>query len=91
MVDLRKDDRVFKLSYSLARKRINRLGQKVVIKLNPNDLRRHLATFASPNGVPLEIISKALLKHQNVKTTQVYLGKVSEAEAVRWMDILHGK
>jgi integrase len=25
------------------------------------------------------------------KTTQIYLGKVSEHEAIRWMDILHGK
>jgi len=34
---------------------------------------------------------KTLLPHQNLKTTQVYLGKVSEGEAIRWMDILHGK
>jgi integrase len=91
MADLKKEDRVFKLCCSAARKRINRLGQKVGIKLKPHDLRRHSATFASRNGVPLEIISKVLLRHQNLKTTQVYLGKVSEAEAIRWMDILHGK
>ena len=88
---LAEKDRVFNLCYSTARTRINRLGKKVGIKLNPHDLRRHSATFASRNGVPLEIISKVLLRHQNLKTTQVYLGKVSEAEAIRWMDILHGK
>jgi integrase len=70
---------------------INRLGKKVGITLNPHDLRRHSATFASRNGVPLEIISKVLLRHQNLKTTQVYLGKVSDSEAIRWMDFLHGK
>jgi len=70
---------------------INGLGEKVGIKLNPHDLRRHSATFASRNGVPLEIISKVLLRHQNLKTTQVYLGKVSDSETIRWMDILHGK
>jgi integrase/recombinase XerD len=91
MADLKKEDRVFKLCYSAARTRINRLGQKVGIKLKPHDRRRHSATFASRNGMPLEIISKVLLRHQNLKTTQVYLGKVSEAEAIRWMDILHGK
>jgi integrase/recombinase XerD len=91
MPDLKKEDRVFKLCYSAARTRINRLGQKVGIKLKPHDLRRHSATFTSRTGVPLEIISKVLLRHQNLKTTQVYLGKVSEAEAIRWMDILHGK
>jgi integrase len=88
---MREYDRVFNLCYSTARKMINRLGEKVGIKLKPHDLRRHSATFASRNGIPLEIISKVLLRHQNLKTTQVYLGKVSDSEAIRWMDILHGK
>ena len=91
MKGLKEHDRVFNLSYSTARTMINRLGKKLGIKLNPHDLRRHSATFASRNGVPLEIISKVLLRHQNLKTTQVYLGKVSDSEAIRWMDILHGK
>jgi integrase/recombinase XerD len=43
------------------------------------------------NGVPLEIVSKVILRHQDLKTTQIYLGKVSEHEAIRWMDILHDK
>ena len=88
---LREQDRLFKLCYTTARNIVNRLGEGVGIKLNPHDLRRHSATFASRNGVPLEIISKVILRHQNLKTTQVYLGKVSESEAIRWMDILHGK
>jgi hypothetical protein len=66
-------------------------GQKVGIKLNPRDLRRHSATYASRNGVPLELISKVLLRHQNLMTKQFYLGKVSDSEAIHWMDILHGK
>jgi len=48
-------------------------------------------TFASRNGVPLEVVSKIILRHQDLKTTQVYLGKVSDTEAIRWVDILHGK
>ena len=84
-------DRVFNLCYTNARLMIKKLGEKVGIKLNPHDLRRHSATFASRNGVPLEIISKVLLRHQNLKTTQVYLGKVSDSEAIRWMDVLHEK
>jgi integrase len=88
---LKEQDKVFNLCYSAARTMINGLGEKLGIKLNPHDLRRHSATFASRNGVPLEIISKVLLRHQNLKTTQVYLGKVSDLEAIRWMDILHGK
>jgi integrase/recombinase XerD len=81
---LSEHERVFNLWYTTARTMINGLGEKVGIKLNPHDLRRHSATFASRNGVPLEIISKALLRHQNLKTTQVYLGKVSDSEAIRW-------
>jgi len=88
---LREQDRVFNLSYATARKMIKKLGEKVGIKLNPHDLRRHSATFASRNGVPLGLISKVLLRHQDLKTTQLYLGRVSDSEAIRWMDILHGK
>jgi hypothetical protein len=37
------------------------------------------------------VISKVLLRHQDLKTTQMYLGKISDTEALRWMDVLHGK
>ena len=85
------DDRVFKISYTTVRNPLAELGQSLGIKIAPHDLRRHSATYASRNGVPLEIISKVLLRHADLKTTQVYLGKVSDSEAIRWMDILHGK
>jgi len=49
------------------------------------------ATYASRNGVPLEVVSKVILRHQDLTTTQVYLGKIDDAEAIRWMDILQGK
>jgi hypothetical protein len=49
------------------------------------------ATYASRNGVPLEVVSKVFLRRQDLKTTQVYLGKINDTEAIRWMDILHGK
>jgi integrase/recombinase XerD len=85
------DDRVFNISYTTVRNLLSELGQSLGIKIAPHDLRRHSATYASRNGVPLEIISKVLLRHADLKTTQVYLGKVSDSEAIRWMDILHGK
>ncbi|MDA8156410.1 MAG: site-specific integrase [Actinomycetota bacterium] len=84
-------DRVFPLCYTAVRNIVNRLEEKVNVKLTPHDLRRHSATYASRNGVPLEIISKVILRHQDLKTTQIYLGKISDTEAIRWMDILHGK
>ena len=85
------EDHVFPISYSTARMFIRKLGSKLNTSLSPHDLRRYSATYASRNGVPLEIVSKVILRHQDLKTTQIYLGKVSEHEAIRWMDILHGK
>ncbi len=70
---------------------IKNLGTKLHVTIAPHDLRRYSATYASRNGVRLEIVSKVILRHQDLKTTQVYLGKVSEQEAIRRMDILHGK
>jgi integrase len=82
-------DRLFPICYSTARSLIRKSGEKLNVKISPHDLRRHSATYASRNGVPLEIISKVILRHQDLKTTQMYLGKVSDTEAIRWMDTLH--
>ena len=87
--NLSPEDRLFPICYSTARSLIRRSGEKLNIKISPHDLRRHSATYASRNGVPLEIISKVILRHQDLKTTQMYLGKVSDSEAIRWMDTLH--
>lgn len=85
------DARVFPICYSTARSIVRDLGAKLNIHVAPHDLRRYSATYASRNGVPLEVVSKVILRHQDLKTTQIYLGKVSDNEAIRWMDILHGK
>ncbi|MBE0426695.1 MAG: site-specific integrase [Nitrospirae bacterium] len=85
------DDRVFRVCYTTVRNLVHRIVVKLNVKVSPHDLRRHSATYASRNGVPLEIISKVILRHQDVKTTQLYLGKVSDSEAIRWMDMLNGK
>jgi integrase len=62
----------------------------VGIHLKLHDLRRHSATYASRSGTPLEIVSKVPLRHSNLSTTQRYLGKISDVEAMRWIDHLHG-
>jgi len=82
-------DRIFRLSYSGARALITRTAAQVGMPLRPHDLCRYAATFASRSGVPLEIVSKVLLRHKSLRTTQVYLGRVMDAEALRWMDILY--
>jgi integrase/recombinase XerD len=89
--NLHSHERLFPISYSTARFFIKKLGDTMRLKIRPHDLRRHSATYASRNRIPLEVISKVLLRHQDLKTTQMYLGKISETEALRWMDVLHGK
>ena len=54
------EDRIFPICYSTARSLIRRSGEKLNIKMSPHDLRRHSATYASRNGVPLEIIPQAI-------------------------------
>ena len=67
-------------------------GELVGIYLRPHDLRRHSATYASRSGTPVEIVSKEILSHSNLSTinTQRYLGKVSDLEAMRWIENLYG-
>jgi integrase len=83
------EGQLFPICYSTARGLIKKLGERLNVELAPHDLRRYSATHASRNGVPLEIISKVFLRHQDLKTTQVYLGRVTESEAIRWMDFLN--
>lgn len=84
------EERVFAISYVTAWHVVRKAGLLVGIKLSPHDLRRHAATYASRAGTPIEIVSKIILRHSNLSTTQRYLGKVSDQEAMRWIDNLHG-
>jgi len=84
------DRRIFPISYTAGRRVVNMAGKVVGIHLRPHDLRRHAATYASRSGVPIEIVSKVILRHANLSTTQRYLGTVSDVEAMRWIDNLYG-
>ena len=35
-------------------------------------------------------MSKVILRHSNLSTTQRYLGKISDSEATRWIENLYG-
>nr|NJM04541.1 site-specific integrase [Desulfobacula sp.] len=83
------DNNVFPLGYTRAREIVKNAGKMVSVNLNPHDLRRHAATYASRSGVPIEIVSKIILRHANLSTTQRYLGKVSDTEAIHWIDNLY--
>jgi integrase/recombinase XerD len=84
------DQWILPISYTAARRVVNKAGEVVGIHLRPHDLRRHAAIYASRSGVPIEIVSKVILRHANLSTTQRYLGTVSDIEAMRWIDNLYG-
>lgn len=84
------DQRIFPMGYTGARGIVKRAGRRVGIDLNPHDLRRHAATYASRAGAPLEIASKVILRHSNLSTTQIYLGRISDDEAIRWGENIYG-
>ncbi|MFH1983340.1 MAG: site-specific integrase [Pseudomonadota bacterium] len=88
--NLSRDERIFQIQYTAAREVVRKAGKKVGIHLRPHDLRRHAATYASRAGAPLEIVSKVILRHANLSTTQRYLGKVSDKEAIRWVETIYG-
>jgi len=81
--------RIFPICYEAAREMVAKAGSVVSIHLRPHDLRRHAATYASRSGVPIEIISKIILRHSNLSTTERYLGKISDVEAMKWIDKLY--
>ena len=83
------DQRVFPICYEAARTMVKKAGEKTKIRLRPHDLRRFAATYASRSRVPIEIVRKVILRHANLSTTQIYLGKVSDTEAMRWIENLY--
>ncbi len=80
---------IFPFGYTRAREIVQNAGKMINVNLNPHDLRRHAATYASRSGVLIEIVLKIILRHANLSTTQRYLGKVSDTEAIHWIDNLY--
>ena len=90
MKGIESEDRIFPITYNAARIIVNKSGKLAGIHLRPHDLRRHAATHASRSGTLLEIVSKIILRHAHLSTTQRYLGKVTDIEAMRWIENLYG-
>jgi integrase len=84
------DNRIFPITYNAARVMVNKAGKLVRIHLRPHDLRRFCATYASRAGTPIEIVSKIILRHSHLSTTQRYLGKICDIEALKWIENLYG-
>ena len=83
-------DRIFPIFYVAAWTMAKKVGKLVNIELRPHDLRRYAATYASRSGTPIEIVSKVILRHSDLSTTQRYLGKVNDSVAIRWIETLYG-
>jgi len=82
-------ERVFPICYETARSIVQTAGETIGVRVRPHDLRRHAATYASRSGVPIEIVSKTILRHANLSTTQTYLGKISDIEELRWIENIY--
>ena len=83
------NDRIFPITYEAARTMVIKAGNMVGIYLRPHEFRRHAATYVSRAGVSIKIISKIIHRHANLSTTQLYLGKISATEAIRWIENLY--
>ena len=83
------EQRIFPITYNAARVMVKKSGELAGVNLRPHDLRRHAATHASRSGTPIEIVSKVILRHAHLSTTQRYLGKVTDVEAIRWIENLY--
>jgi len=86
---IKPDQRIFPITYNAARVMVKKAGELAGVNLRPHDLRRHAATHASRSGTPIEIVSKIILRHAHLSTTQRYLGKVTDVEAIRWIENLY--
>jgi len=84
------EQKIFPITYPAARNVVKKAGELVGYRVRSHDLRRHTATYASRSGTPLEIVSKIILRHANLSSTQLYLGKISDVEAIKWIDHLYG-
>ena len=87
---LHPNQKIFTITYNAARLVVNKAGKLVGVKLRSHDLRRHAATYASRSCLPIEIVSKVIIRHANLSTTQRYLGKITDTEAIRWIENLYG-
>ena len=87
--EIKPEQRIFPITYAAARLVVKKAGELVGIRLRPHDLRRHCATYASRARTPIEIVSKIILRHSSLSTTQLYLGKVRDAKAIRWIENLY--
>ena len=75
-----------------------RVGE--VLKLRPKDIEDRKILISDPkSGKEAEVVFipqkladrlKVILRHANLSTTQRYLGKISDLEAMKWIDNLHG-
>ncbi|MGA2109783.1 MAG: tyrosine-type recombinase/integrase, partial [Syntrophorhabdales bacterium] len=84
------DQKFFPVRYPTARSLVKRLGQNeredqtARLEATPSHLRE--PERDAPRGY-----LQSILRHQKIKITRMYLVRISAAEALRWIDVLHGK
>ncbi len=71
--DMKLTDSVFGLTERSITDKVSTWSQKAGLKLHPHSFRHYFAEQLLERGVPLTVVS-ALLGHENLQTTAVYLG-----------------
>ena len=79
---------VFPIGYEASREMVAKADNVEGIHLRPHDLRRHAANYASHFDDFIEI-SKIILHHSNLSTTERYLGN-QRCRDMKWIDDLYG-
>ncbi len=51
-------------------------------------VRKKAGETRNERETTIEIVSKVILRHADLSTTQRYLGKVNDSEAIRWIETL---
>ncbi len=89
--NLNAGDRIFPICYSTVRSFIKRLGYKVNVRDQAPWPEKTLGNPCERNGIRLEVISRVILRHSDLKTSQMYLDNVTDTEAIRRMDVLYNR
>ncbi len=59
----------------------------------PQKVAEHLKAYIIKKEIrpdEIEIVSKLIFRHANLSTTQRYLGRITDVEAMTWIGNLHG-
>ena len=85
------EQRIFPITYNAARVIVKKAGTLAGVNLRPHDLRRHAATHASAIWNSNRDCQQGDPQTCAFIESQSYLGKVTDVEAIKWIENLMPK